>query len=57
MVDLKGNINQKQASYSVLPINYDVSAMDANKGRYMAVNNIPGVFLHADMEHYVHVIL
>jgi len=57
MVDLKGNINQKQASYSVLPINYDVSAMDANKGRYMAVTNIPGAFLHADMEHYVHVIL
>jgi hypothetical protein len=31
--------------------------MDANEERYMAVANIPGAFLHADMEHYVHMIL
>jgi len=30
---------------------------DAKKGRYIAVTDIPGAFLHADMEQDIHMLL
>jgi len=32
-------------------------ATDAKEGRYVAVTDIPGVFLHADMEQDIHMLL
>jgi len=32
-------------------------AIDAKEGRYVAVTDIPGAFLHADMDHDIHMLL
>ena len=32
-------------------------AIDAKEGRYVAVTDIPGAFLHADMDQDIHMLL
>ena len=55
----KENIRQREVSSPTVSLKSMVlsCAIDANKGRYAVVTDIPGLFLHVDMEDEVHMLL